>query len=278
MQGAAQWLHAGPMTDTSFSSASDASPPCASAAFSGAANGMPSSLSDNLAHVRRTIAESCVKAGRAPESVGLVAVSKFQPATAVEEALRAGQRLFGENRVQEAAAKFPALRENWPDLQLHLIGGLQTNKALDACRLADTIESLDRPALADALEKAAQKLGRLPDLLVQVNTGDEPQKYGVRLEDADAFIEACQKRFGHKIKGLMAIPPADEDPTPHFRTLAKLAAAHGLETLSMGMSADYPAAIAAGATLVRVGSAIFGHRPPLAPSSASSISSRPPAL
>ncbi|WP_407938671.1 YggS family pyridoxal phosphate-dependent enzyme [Oecophyllibacter saccharovorans] len=219
-------------------------------------------IAANLQAVRHTIRDAVRNAGRKAGSVELVAVSKFQPATSVEAALQAGQRLFGENRVQEAAAKFPALRQAWPDLQLHLIGSLQTNKAVEACRIADMIESLDRPALADALEKAAQKTGRLPDLLVQINTGSEPQKSGVLLSEADAFIDMCQQRFGDRLRGLMAIPPAHEDPAPHFTCLAELGRRHGLDTLSMGMSADYPAAIAAGATLVRVGSAIFGARPP----------------
>jgi pyridoxal phosphate enzyme (YggS family) len=178
----------------------------------------------------------------------------------------AGQHVFGENRVQEAAAKFPPLRADNPDLRLHLIGGLQTNKARDAVRLADMIESLDRPALADALDRAAQAEGRLPDLLVEVNTGDEPQKFGVPREQADALIRACRQRFGEKLRGLMCIPPAHDDPHLHFRLLRAMAHTHGLSVLSMGMSADFEQAIAEGATLVRVGSAIFGPRP--APESA----------
>lgn len=224
------------------------------------ANPDTAKIAANLASVRQKIRAATAQAGRPSDSVQLVAVSKFHPATEIQAALEAGQRIFGENRVQEASAKFPELRTHWPDLKLHLIGGLQTNKAVEACRIADMIESLDRPALVKALEKAAQKTGRLPELLVQVNTGDEPQKYGVRLEEADFFIESCQKTFGEKLKGLMAIPPAAQDPTPHFRTLAELARKHGLTTLSMGMSADYPTAIAQGATLVRVGTAIFGAR------------------
>ena len=199
--------------------------------------------------------------GRPADAVALIAVSKTHPAERVAELLGCGQLRFGENRVQEAQAKFPALRERHPALRLHLIGPLQTNKALDAVRLADVIETLDRPRLADALARAADAAGRLPELLVQVNIGDEPQKAGVSRADAEAFIRDCQARFGSKVTGLMCIPPADEDPRPHFRALAGLAAATGLRTLSMGMSGDFEAAIAEGATQVRVGSALFGSRP-----------------
>lgn len=218
-------------------------------------------LADRLADVRARIDAAAHAVGRDPATVTLVAVSKFHPASSVQQAIDAGQRIFGENRVQEAAAKFPALRETTPDLRLHLIGGLQTNKAKDAVRLADMIESLDRPALADALAHAAESLGRLPDLLIEVNTGDEPQKFGVPREQADDFIRTCRNRFGDKLRGLMCIPPATEDPTPHFQLLRSMAHEHGLPVLSMGMSADYPQAIAQGATLVRVGTAIFGPRP-----------------
>ncbi|GAC1488529.1 MAG: YggS family pyridoxal phosphate-dependent enzyme [Acetobacteraceae bacterium] len=181
----------------------------------------------------------------------------------IEAALESGQTRFGENRVQEAAAKVPALRERHPQLRLHLIGGLQTNKARDAVRLADVIESLDRPRLADAIAAAIQQEGRTPTLLVQVNVGDEPQKAGVASAEADAFIEACQRRFGAALAGLMCIPPAEGDPAPHFRALAACAARHGLAVVSMGMSGDFETAILHGATYVRVGSAIFGSRPPL---------------
>ncbi|GBR09985.1 YggS family pyridoxal phosphate-dependent enzyme [Acetobacter oeni] len=215
-----------------------------------------------LTHVRAQIAAAATNAGRDPASVTLVAVSKFHPREAVETALAAGQRVFGENRVQEAAAKFPALRQRYPDLKLHLIGGLQTNKAREAVRLADVIESLDRPALSDALARAADQEGHLPDLLIEVNTGDEPQKFGIPREKADAFIRDCQTRFGARLRGLMCIPPAGEDPAPHFRFLHSLADEHSLPVRSMGMSADFPLAIAEGATLVRVGTAIFGTRPP----------------
>ncbi|GEB36393.1 YggS family pyridoxal phosphate enzyme [Gluconacetobacter liquefaciens] len=228
----------------------------------------PSTIATALAGIRERIVASARRAGRAPDAVTLVAVSKFHPQSSVVEALHAGQTVFGENRVQEAAEKFPALRQDWPAMRLHIIGGLQTNKALEAVRIADMIESLDRPALADALARAADRTGRLPDLLVQVNTGDESQKSGIPRAQADSFITACRQRFGHAVRGLMCIPPADEDPTPHFRYLADLARTHGVALLSMGMSADFEAAIAAGATHVRVGSAIFGHRPVSAPNSA----------
>ena len=219
------------------------------------------SIASALARVRQRIEAACLAAGRAPGSVALVAVSKTHGADAVLQALDCGQTSFGENRVQEAAGKFPALRDRHPALRLHLIGGLQTNKALDAVRIADVIETVDRPSLADAITRAGEKLGRLPELLIQVNTGAEPQKSGVALAEADAFIAHCRARFGAALTGLMCIPPVDEDPAPHFRTLAGLAQAHGLPVLSMGMSGDFEAAIACGATHVRVGSAIFGARP-----------------
>ncbi|MDA8249696.1 MAG: YggS family pyridoxal phosphate-dependent enzyme [Rhodospirillales bacterium] len=218
-------------------------------------------IAANLAAVRARIAAAARRAGRAPEDVALVAVCKTHPASAVLQAIQAGQRRFGENRVQEAAAKFPPLRAACPDLRLHLIGGLQTNKARDALRLADVIETLDRARLADALADAADREGRLPTLLVQVNTGDEPQKSGIARAEADAFVAACRRRFGAALAGLMCIPPADADPAPHFAWLAACAARHGLGVLSMGMSADFEVAIAHGATHVRVGTAIFGHRP-----------------
>jgi pyridoxal phosphate enzyme (YggS family) len=218
-------------------------------------------IADNIARVRARIAAAATRAGRRPEDVALVAVSKTHPASAVTAALAAGQCRFGENRVQEAAQKFPGLRAAHPLLRLHLIGGLQTNKARDAVRIADAIESLDRPRLADAIADAAQHEGRMPSLYVQVNTGAEPRKSGVARDAADGFIEACRTRFGPALAGLMCIPPADQDPSPHFAWLAACAARHGLAALSMGMSADFELAIAHGATLVRVGTAIFGHRP-----------------
>ena len=214
-----------------------------------------------LTDVRARIAGACRKAGRAPEDVTLVAVSKTHPAEAVAAAIAEGQLVFGENRVQEAAAKFPELRQANPALRLHIIGGLQTNKAEEAVRVADMIETLDRPKLAEALARASDKAGHLPELLVQVNIGDEAQKSGCPKAEADAFIEACTKRFGPKLRGLMCIPPADADPAPFFEALATMAKAHGLPIISMGMSGDFESAIEHGATHVRVGSAIFGHRP-----------------
>ncbi len=214
-----------------------------------------------LNHVRARIAEACRRAGRATEDVTLVAVSKTHPAEAVAAAIAEGQLVFGENRVQEAAAKFPALRDAHPDLLVHIIGGLQTNKADEAVRVADMIETLDRPKLADALARAGDKAGMLPELLVQVNIGDEAQKSGIAKAGADAFIDDCARRFGAKLRGLMCIPPEAADPVPFFQALAAMAKAHGLPIVSMGMSGDFETAVACGATHVRVGSAIFGHRP-----------------
>ncbi len=206
------------------------------------------------------MASAAQTAGRDPASVTLVAVSKTAPQTAVLAALHAGQCQFGENRVQEAAEKFPALRTDWPDLHLHLIGPLQTNKALDAVRIADVIETLDRPKLADAIARAADITGRLPGLLIQINIGDEPQKSGVAWQNADDFIRTSKQRFGANLRGLMGIAPLGVDPAPYFARLAATAATHGLADLSIGMSGDFPAAIAAGATHVRIGTAIFGAR------------------
>jgi pyridoxal phosphate enzyme (YggS family) len=222
---------------------------------------MTDTVAYRLAKVQARIDAALAAAGRPPGAARLVAVSKTHPAEAILEALAAGQTLFGENRVQEAGAKFSELRGAWPELRLHIIGGLQTNKARDAVRLADTIESLDRPRLADAIADAIQKEGRSPTLLIQVNVGDEPQKAGIPTDQADGFIEACRMRFGDALHGLMCIPPAEGDPAPHFQKLAATAARHALPTLSMGMSGDFEAAIRHGATLVRVGTAIFGTRP-----------------
>jgi len=216
-------------------------------------------IAGNLSRVRERIAAAAIKAGRKPDDVMLVAVSKTKPVEAVRAALAAGQSVFGENRVQEAADKFPPLRAAHR-FQLHIIGGLQTNKARDAVRLADVIETLDRPRLADAIAAAMAKEGRKPQLLVEVNTGGEAQKSGVARADADGFIDDCKGRFGGTLVGLMCVPPLDADPRPHFEWLAERAARHSLAVLSMGMSADFEAAIACGATWVRVGSAIFGHR------------------
>ena len=224
------------------------------------ADPVPHDIAASLRAVRGEIAEAAEAAGRDPGAVTLVAVSKFHPQDAVRAALAAGQTVFGENRVQEAAAKFVPLRAE-AAFTLHIIGALQTNKARDAVRIADVIETLDRPRLADAIAEAAEREGRCPALFVQVNVGDEQQKGGVSRAEADPFIAAMQQRFGDRIKGLMAIPPAEADPAPHFRWLADCAGRHGLADLSMGMSADFREAIACGATYVRVGTAIFGHRP-----------------
>jgi len=193
-------------------------------------------------------------------SVTLVAVSKTYPADVVREALAAGQRVFGENRVQEAKAKFPDLKAEFPELELHLIGPLQTNKVRDAVALFDVIETIDRPKLARAVAEEMERSGRRPKVLVQVNTGREPQKAGVEPEQLDAMVAICREQYRLPLAGLMCIPPAEEDPTPHFRLLAAMAARHGLAVVSMGMSGDFPTAVAEGATHVRVGSAIFGHR------------------
>lgn len=197
--------------------------------------------------------------GREVGSTRLIAVSKLQPLDRIKAALDAGHRLFGENRIQEAAGKWPALRERYPDLKLHLIGPLQTNKARQAIKLFDAIESLDRPKLAHTLARLQGELGTCPPLYVQVNTGEEPQKAGVMPMDADGFIAEC-RRLDLPVVGLMCIPPFDEEPSLHFALLAKIAARSGLSELSMGMSGDFERAIAQGATSVRVGSAVFGGR------------------
>lgn len=221
-----------------------------------------SAIAANLVEVERLIAASAAAAGRDSAGVTLVAVSKIHPQSAVREALAAGHRIFGENRVQEAAEKFPALRADFPDLRLHLIGPLQTNKVRDAVQLFDVIETLDRPRLRDALAKEAAHAGQDIAVMVQVNTGEEPQKAGILPTDADAFIETCRAAGGLALRGLMCIPPVGEEPAMHFALLAEMAKRHGLDQLSMGMSADFEIAIRLGATHVRVGTAIFGHRPP----------------
>jgi PLP dependent protein len=215
---------------------------------------------DRLAEVRRRIAQACAAAGREPATVTLVAVSKTFPAAAIEPVIAAGQRVFGENRVQEAKTKWPALQSHHPGMALHLIGPLQSNKAREAVALFDAIHSVDRPSLCAALAKEIERQGRAPLLLVEINTGAEPQKAGVLPEAADAFLRDCRETYGLAVAGLMCIPPHDEPPAPHFALTAKIAARNGLGLLSMGMSADYETAIRFGATHVRVGSAIFGER------------------
>jgi pyridoxal phosphate enzyme (YggS family) len=214
----------------------------------------------NLAGVRDRIAAAAKAAGRTAEAATLVAVSKTHPVDSVRAALQAGQRVFGENRVQEALAKFPALRREFPDLVLHLIGPLQTNKVKDAVAHFDVIETVDRPRLAEALAREMDRSGRRPPCLIEVNTGEEPQKAGVFPADADAFIADCRDRLGLPIVGLMCIPPEHEEPAPHFALLREIARRNGLDILSMGMSADFETAIRFGATHVRVGTAIFGSR------------------
>jgi len=213
------------------------------------------SLNDIQSRIRKAEAN----AGRTSGDVTLIAVSKMQPNQRVEEVLTQGHRIFGENRVQEAAGKWPGFREQFDDIELHLIGPLQTNKARQAFELFQSIHSVDRPKLATTIARLAQEMGHCPDLFLQVNTGEEPQKAGVLPGDSDAFINDC-KALDLPVKGLMCIPPADEEPSLHFALLAKIAKRNGLLGLSMGMSGDFESAIALGATHVRVGSAIFGAR------------------
>jgi PLP dependent protein len=217
-------------------------------------------IAANLAAVRGRIEAAARAAGRTSDSVNLVAVTKTHPAASVHEALVAGHRVFGENRVQEAQAKYPALREAFPDLSLHLIGPLQTNKVRDAVALCDVIETVDRPRLAQALAKEMERSGRRLSCLVEVNTGEEPQKSGILPTAADDFIVECRDRLGLPIEGLMCVPPLDEEPALHFALLREIARRTGLVLLSMGMSADFEKAIRFGATHVRIGTAIFGAR------------------
>ena len=216
-----------------------------------------------LLAVRAEIEAVCLESGRDPASVTLVAVSKTFGADAITPVIAAGQRVFGENRVQEAKHKWPPLRATHPDLALHLIGPLQSNKAKEAVALFDAIHSVDRPSLVSALAKEIARQGRSPTLFVEVNTGGEPQKAGVLPEEADAFIHMCRDAHGIVISGLMCIPPFEEAPAPHFALLTKIARRNELNLLSMGMSADFATAIRFGATHVRVGTAIFGHRAPV---------------
>lgn len=213
-----------------------------------------------LADIRLAIARAEADAQRPAGSVTLIAVSKTFGPEAIEPVLAAGQRVFGENRVQEAQGKWPGLRDKYPDVELHLIGPLQSNKAKEAVALFDAVHTVDRPSVAQALAKEIARQGRAPRLFVQVNTGEEEQKAGVAPQEADAFIAACRGEYGLAVEGLMCIPPVDQSPGPHFALLAKIARRNGLALLSMGMSGDFETAIEAGATHVRVGSAIFGAR------------------
>jgi pyridoxal phosphate enzyme, YggS family len=212
-----------------------------------------------LAEIRDRIATEAKRVGRAPGSVTLIAVSKVQPNERVEAVLMEGQRVFGENKVQEAAGKWPAFKERFEGVELHLIGPLQTNKARQAMELFDVIHTVDRPKLAKTIARLSEELGHCPRLFVQVNTGEEPQKAGVMPAEADEFIKECRD-LGLVIEGLMCIPPAEEEPSLHFALLRKIAERNGIAGLSMGMSGDFETAIAQGATHVRVGSAIFGER------------------
>jgi PLP dependent protein len=217
-------------------------------------------LPNALVAVENEIARACVEARRARTAVTLIAVSKTFGAEAITPVIIAGQRVFGENRVQEAKAKWPGLTSAYPGLSLHLIGPLQSNKAKEAVALFDAIHSVDRPSICQALAKEIDSQNKRPELFVQINTGEEPQKAGIAPGEADAFIASCRERCGLAITGLMCIPPANEAPAPHFALTAKIAARNGLRNLSMGMSADFATAIQFGATHIRVGSAIFGHR------------------
>ena len=219
-----------------------------------------SHIAANLAEVKARIAKQAKEWRRAPDDVHLAAVGKTHPAEAIEAALIAGHRLFGENRVQEAKAKWPPLVTRHGGLELHLIGSLQSNKAREAVALFDAIHSLDRPSLAEALAKEIARHGRSPLLFVEINTGGEPQKAGVLPQQADEFLRDCKEKYGLRVSGLMCLPPADEPPAPHFVLTAKIARRHEMNLLSMGMSADFVTAIALGATHVRIGTAIFGDR------------------
>ena len=219
----------------------------------------------NLSAVRGRISSAAQEAGRPAEAVSLVAVSKTHPEAAVRAALADGQRVFGENRVQEALGKFPQLRQEFPDLVLHLIGPLQTNKIRDAVAHCDVIETVDRPRLAESLAREMERSGRRVPCYLEVNTGEEPQKAGILPGAADDFIRDCRDRLRLPLHGLMCIPPENEEPSLHFALLREIARRNGLAVLSMGMSADFETAIRFGATHVRVGTAIFGARPAAAP-------------
>lgn len=220
----------------------------------------PEEVKNRYLAIRHAVQRSAHDAGRADSDVTLVVVSKTYGPTEIEPVLLSGHRIFGENRVQESQGKWPALKARFPDVELHLIGPLQSNKAKEAVALFDVIETVDRPSIAEALSKEFQKTVRRPKLYVQINTGEEPQKAGVSPKEADAFLKRCREEWHLEISGLMCIPPVDEPPSPHFALLRKIAERNGLQTLSMGMSSDFDAAIQVGATHVRIGSAIFGAR------------------
>ncbi len=233
----------------------------------------PVDVAAGLRAVRARIVEACRAVGRDPAEVTLIAVSKAQPVARIEAALAAGQRVFGENYVQEAAARWPELRARFTGVELHMIGALQTNKAREAVRLFDVVQTVDRPRLAAALAREMERQGRRLPVFVEVNTGGEPQKAGIPAEAADAFIETCRREYGLSVVGLMAIPPLGEDVALHTALLVKIARRHGLSRISIGMSEDFETAIRFGATHVRVGTAIFGPRPPRRPQPASGSSS-----
>ncbi|MEQ8345730.1 MAG: YggS family pyridoxal phosphate-dependent enzyme [Sneathiellaceae bacterium] len=232
----------------------------AKTARQGSSEAAPAGIAGRLAAVRARIEDAARNARRDPAGITLVAVAKTRPEADVRDACAAGQRVFGENRVQEAQGKYPQLRADYPDLELHLIGPLQTNKAADAVALFDVIETVDRPKLARVLAREMERAGRRPACLVQVNTGEEPQKAGVAPTEADAFIAACRDDLGLPVVGVMCIPPAGDEPAMHFALLREIALRNGLATVSMGMSADFETGVAMGASHVRVGSAIFGER------------------
>ncbi|MGI9401560.1 MAG: YggS family pyridoxal phosphate-dependent enzyme [Rhizobiaceae bacterium] len=219
-------------------------------------------VADGLANVREQIALAEEESGRKPGRVSLIAVSKTHDKSSILQVIQAGQRIFGENRVQEAMAKWPEIKEMYSDIELHLIGPLQSNKCANAVAMFDVIETIDREKIAREISREIEKQGANPKLFVQVNTGAESQKAGISIEEAVDFVEMCKSKYGLNISGLMCIPPFEEDPGPHFDCLEKLASECGLSELSMGMSGDFTTAIAHGATQVRVGSAIFGERKP----------------
>jgi pyridoxal phosphate enzyme (YggS family) len=223
-------------------------------------NNNETNLSRNLEQVLSELDAVTQEVGRDPASVNLVVVSKTKPAEEIIDVLMAGQRIFGENRVQEAEQKWPQLKRNFGDVRLHLIGPLQSNKVRQAVGLFDVIETVDRPKLARALARIMAETGLKPDCLIQVNTGEEDQKAGVKPHEADDFISLCRDQLKLPVRGLMCIPPVEDEPSLHFARLSQIAERNGLEQLSMGMSADYPVAVRCGATYVRIGTAIFGER------------------